>query len=85
MDGSHFKIQKPKEDQASYYSGRKKIHSYNVLLACDSFGKFCYVDAHWPGSVHDSRVWRNSNLCTAVEQGLILNGPTVNIRGVNIP
>lgn len=43
------------------------------------------MDAHWPGSVHDSRVWRNSNLCTAVEQGIILNGPTVNVRGVHVP
>ncbi|KAJ8048621.1 Protein ALP1-like [Holothuria leucospilota] len=36
----------------------------NVQATCDASERFTSVSANWPGSVHDSRVWRNSDVGT---------------------
>lgn len=48
------------------YYNRKKFFSINVLAVCDSDTKFLFVECKWPGSVHDSRVYRRSDLFDAV-------------------
>ena len=35
----------------------------NVQAVCSHDLKFTNIVARWPGSVHDSRIYRNSRLC----------------------
>ena len=34
----------------------------NVQATCDASERFTSVSANWPGSVHDSRIWKNSDV-----------------------
>lgn len=38
-------------------------------MVCDYEFRITSVCANWPGSVHDSRIWRESALCTQFESG----------------
>ncbi|XP_062580613.1 putative nuclease HARBI1 isoform X2 [Saccostrea cucullata] len=38
-------------------------------MVCDANFQFTSVCASWPGSVHDSRIWRESFLCRQFERG----------------
>nr|CAH7757232.1 unnamed protein product [Callosobruchus chinensis] len=40
----------------------KGYHSINVQATCNADEWFTSVDATWPGSIHDSRTWSNSNI-----------------------
>lgn len=62
----HIKIQAPSEDANSYIN-RKGFHSINVQVVCDSLGHFIHVYAEQVGSVHDSRVFRNSAIAYFVQ------------------
>ncbi|KAL9978418.1 hypothetical protein ACROYT_G015931 [Oculina patagonica] len=61
IDGTHIRIRAPEHEPEAYIN-RKKYHSMNVQLVCDNNMVFTDVLAGWPGSVHDSRVLRNSGL-----------------------
>lgn len=61
VDGTHIRIRAPEQEPEAYIN-RKKFHSINVQLVCDDNMVFTHVLAGWPGSVHDSRVMRNSEL-----------------------
>ena len=61
IDGSHIKIDKPEEDPDSY-RGRNKFYSIHIQAVCDRNCKILDVLIGYPGSVHDSRVFRNSTL-----------------------
>jgi hypothetical protein len=51
------------------YVNRKGFPSINVQATCNEKYIFTSIDASWPGSVHDSRVLKNSSLYQ-----LLLNG-----------
>ncbi len=38
-------------------------------MVSDSMCHITNVEAKWPGSVHDSRIFRESHLCTLFERG----------------
>ena len=40
----------------------------NVQAVCSHDLKFTDIVARWPGSVHDSRIFRNSRLCAKFEK-----------------
>lgn len=61
IDGTHISIRAPMEEPEAYIN-RKKFHSINVQVICDENMVFTNVLAGWPGSVHDSRVLRNSTV-----------------------
>ncbi|XP_060553824.1 putative nuclease HARBI1 [Ruditapes philippinarum] len=67
IDGTHVRIQAPKTDEASFVN-RKGYHSISVQAVCDNEGKFTSVNASWPGSCHDSHVFRTSGLCQRLEK-----------------
>ena len=47
------------------------LYNFNRFISCLSFlFKIYYCSSRWPGSVHDSRVLRNSSLMDALEQQL---------------
>uniref|UniRef100_A0A3P9IUC0 DDE Tnp4 domain-containing protein n=1 Tax=Oryzias latipes TaxID=8090 RepID=A0A3P9IUC0_ORYLA len=66
-DGSHIPVIAPLENHADYFN-RKGWHSMILQAAVDH--KYCFTNINigWPGSVHDSRVLRNSvlMLCLSV-------------------
>ncbi|XP_061170762.1 putative nuclease HARBI1 [Saccostrea echinata] len=74
VDGTHTRIQSPREYEHTYVN-RKGFHSINVQGICDHTGKFLNVSAKWPGSNHDSFIFRSSDI------GIHLEG---NHRGIDV-
>ncbi|KAJ8939837.1 hypothetical protein NQ314_010966 [Rhamnusium bicolor] len=59
IDGSHLKIDKPENDPDSYIN---RQCYYSVQVVCDHTIKSRDIFVDYRGSVHDSRVYRNSPL-----------------------
>ncbi|KAJ8917089.1 hypothetical protein NQ315_013008 [Exocentrus adspersus] len=65
IDGTHVAIVPPRNDPEHpehIYVNRKNYHSLNVQLVCDENMQILHVNARFPGSSHDSYIWRNSNI-----------------------
>lgn len=61
LDGTHIEIRKP-ENHAASYINRKQFYSLQLQAVCDFEMKFTHVFMGYPGSCHDARVCRNSDL-----------------------
>ncbi|XP_071634693.1 putative nuclease HARBI1 [Temnothorax longispinosus] len=63
IDGTHIRIEAPTQNAADYVN-RKGYHSLQLQVVCDhrAFITHCYV-GH-PGSVHDQRIFRQSEVAT---------------------
>ncbi|XP_030267133.1 putative nuclease HARBI1 isoform X2 [Sparus aurata] len=61
-------ITAPSHNEADYVN-RKSIHSINVQIVCDAAYIISNVEAKWSGSVHDSRIYRESNLSNRLQRG----------------
>ena len=61
LDGTHIPLRQPTENSQDYFCYKMK-YSLNIQALCDYRGLFLDVDINWPGSVHDARVFANSNL-----------------------
>ena len=61
LDGTHIPIRQTIENSQDYFCYKMK-YSLNVQALCDYRGVFLDVEIMWPGSVHDARVFANSNL-----------------------
>ena len=59
IDGCHVRIKPPSKDGQCYFN-RKLFHSIQMQAVCDSECTFLDIFVGYPGSVHDSRVLRNS-------------------------
>ncbi|KAF0721719.1 hypothetical protein Ae201684_018959 [Aphanomyces euteiches] len=55
-------LKSPTLDGEVYYS-RKKTYSMNTILTFDFERQIRYVVAGWPGSVHDSTIWKTTDVC----------------------
>jgi len=42
---------------------RKVDYAIKGLVICDDAARITWVERGWPGSVHDNRVWANSEIC----------------------
>jgi hypothetical protein len=60
-DCTHFQVLKPTV-MGDEYINRKGFPSINVQATVNAREMFTSVDASWPGSVHDSRIWKNSDI-----------------------
>ncbi|XP_056619728.1 putative nuclease HARBI1 [Triplophysa dalaica] len=69
IDCTHVPIKAPPGPNEGDFVNRKGFHSVNVQMVCDSMFHITNVEAKWPGSVHDSRIFRESHLCTLFERG----------------
>ncbi|KAK4307202.1 hypothetical protein Pmani_021018 [Petrolisthes manimaculis] len=73
IDGTHVKIVAP-HDYEEVYVNRKNVHSINVQVVFDANFILRDLVAQWPGSVHDSRILRESGLWDGFEQNQIPAG-----------
>jgi len=68
IDGTHIAIKSPSINEEAFVN-RKGVHTINVQAVCDSEMKITNLVAKWPGSTHDSFIWRTSGLYTAFQRG----------------
>ncbi|KAB0793030.1 hypothetical protein PPYR_12650 [Photinus pyralis] len=68
IDGTHIRILKPKDNPNSYCN-RKHYHSVLLQGVCDHQKLFTDVYAGEPGSIHDLRLFRKSDLCQRITTG----------------
>lgn len=61
IDGTHIGIKAPTSSPEQYYN-RKKFHSLILQAVCVSDLSFTDVTCSYPGSVHDARVFSNSEI-----------------------
>jgi hypothetical protein len=73
IDGTHIAIKSPSQNEDAYVN-RKGFHSINVQAVCDNNMKLLNLVAKWPGSSHDSFIWRSSSLHRMFENGFIQGG-----------
>lgn len=59
IDGCHFRIKPPSQHRLDYLN-YKGFFSINMQAICDSKGKFLDIFVGYPGSVHDTRIMKNS-------------------------
>ena len=71
MGRIRIRIQKPSENEADYVN-RHFYHSINVQALCLPDGQFGDVLARFPGSVHDSRIWKLSQVGIYVENNFFV-------------
>ena len=83
IDGSHIPIRAPKENHEDYFN-RKHFYSYLVQGIVDSSGLFLSVATGFPGSLHDPRMLRLSDVYWAAENEDILMEPTQDLEGIVI-
>lgn len=69
IDCSHIRIQSPGGDDAELYRNRKGFFSLNVQTIADANRKIQDIVCRWPGSSHDSNIFRNSRICQRFEMG----------------
>uniref|UniRef100_UPI003AABFF53 putative nuclease HARBI1 n=1 Tax=Centroberyx gerrardi TaxID=166262 RepID=UPI003AABFF53 len=80
IDCTHVRIQAPSGPVEADYVNRKSFHSLNVQMICDGSCLISSIEAKWPGSVHDSRIFRASSLSQRFAQGEF-NGALLGDRG----
>lgn len=75
IDCTHVQILKPNQ-HGDEYINRKGLATLNVQATCNSLQMFTSADVRWPGSVHDARIWRNSDIRVTLQQfpGAVLLG-----------
>lgn len=61
VDGTHIPILSPSE-QEPVYVNRKQYHSINVQVVASRDYQIFDAVAKWPGSTHDSYIWRESSI-----------------------
>lgn len=83
-DGTHIPIQGPKEFQNDYYN-RKGFHSVVLQGFVDHQYKFMNVNFGFPGSVHDARVFVNSQLYKLGSEGLLCPQVQRQTGGKSVP
>ncbi|XP_062609331.1 putative nuclease HARBI1 [Saccostrea cucullata] len=67
VDGTHVRIIAPSDHEPAAYVNRKGYHSTNTQAICNHEGKFTNIVAKWPGSNHDSFIFRESNIGAYLE------------------
>ena len=62
LDGTLFPFEyKPSHNGEEYFT-RKGCYAINGLIFVDDMARVRYIMTGRPGSVHDNRVWRNSEV-----------------------
>ena len=56
VDCTEQPIRRPKKNQKTFYSGKKKKHTTKTEVIVNGEGKICHVSPPSPGSVHDIKI-----------------------------
>ncbi|XP_028171560.1 putative nuclease HARBI1 [Ostrinia furnacalis] len=67
IDGTHIAITKPAEFEERYFN-RKRYHSLNAQIICDSDLNILSIDASHGGASHDAFIWNHHPLKNHLEQ-----------------
>lgn len=67
IDCTHVAILEPAEDEHLFFN-RKRYHSKNVQIICDTNLVILNVNASYGGATHDAFIWRNSAVRRHLEQ-----------------
>nr|XP_015840125.1 PREDICTED: putative nuclease HARBI1 [Tribolium castaneum] len=81
IDCTHVRIQKPSTEAPEKYLNRHLYYSINVQLVVSSSLKIFNVFAAFPGSNHDSFIWRNSAVRDGIVAGNFIEGWLVGDSG----
>ncbi|XP_050516612.1 putative nuclease HARBI1 [Diabrotica virgifera virgifera] len=84
VDCTHVRIQSPGGDTAELYRNRKNFFSFNIQLICDSELNIQNIVCRWPGSAHDSHIFRSSRIKEEFENGDFGNSVIVGDSGYGI-
>jgi hypothetical protein len=68
VDCTHCRIVAPADHEHEYVN-RKGFHSINVQIMCDANMRIVNIVVQWPGSTHDARILRQSNVYQGFENG----------------
>lgn len=66
VDGCHIPIKAPGDTQADYIN-RNQRHSVSLIAICTAAKKFSFIQAGFPGSAHDSRVFKSCTVFTKMQ------------------
>ena len=66
VDGCHIHIKAPGNTQADYID-RNQRHFVNLTAVCTADRKFSFIQAGFPGSAHDSRVFKSCTVFTKMQ------------------
>ena len=69
IDCTHISIKAPGSSDSYVYINRKNYYSVNCQAVCDAERRFTHFYAAWPGSCHDSYIFRQSQLYNTLQQG----------------
>ena len=69
IDCTHIRIKKVPGEVSQYYINRKGYYSINVQIICDASLRIRDIVAHWRGSTHDSRIFREIRIRQRFEAG----------------
>ena len=83
IDGSHIPVRPPAQNHTDYYN-RKGWYSVILQAVVDHNYLFRDVMVGWPGSVHDARVFSNSQLCHKATNRTLLNTNSCVIHGTTV-
>jgi len=70
LDGTHCEIRVPTEDETEFYSGYKKEHSQNYLIAVNVLSLVVYFDGPYAGRLNDRSVYNDCPLSNPVNDFL---------------
>ena len=84
IDGTHIGIKAPQNDSKIDYFCRKQNYSMNALAVAEANLMILDLATGYPGSIHDSRVLRNSNIFRMAEIGDVLSCPDDIIENARI-
>ncbi|CAM5164998.1 unnamed protein product [Natator depressus] len=84
MDGTHIPILAPAH-LASEYVNRKGCFSMVLQALVDHHGRFIDINAGWPGKVHDTSIYRNTDLFRKLQAGTFFPDQKITTGEVEIP
>ena len=84
VDGSHILIIAPPEYQTDYFN-RNGWHSVILQGVVDPCYRFWDINVGWPGSVHDARVFGNTDLYKYGDNGHLFPNCKVRYHNVDVP
>ena len=82
IDGTHIEIMAPENSTVDFFD-RKQRYSLGCQGICDGKLKFLSMSAGFPGSVHDSRILRNTWIFQTANEGNIMQTPVFQLNALN--